>query len=131
MRRMLNLDGVSNVTIANDGHQAVEKVQQKIAENSFYDIIFMDVQMPNMDGRQATEIIRGELKYEYPIIAVSAYADLSNVNDCKAVGMNFFLAKPLRRPQLRQVLYDYGVIIKPPKGRKTLPPLPGKASLNK
>ncbi|CAN6605109.1 osmosensing histidine protein kinase Sln1p [Trichomonascus vanleenenianus] len=100
MIRMLKLEGIENVTIANDGEEAVARV----ADSPHFDIIFMDVQMPNLDGRQATEIIRTKHGYTGPIVAVSAFADSSNVEKCIDVGMNEFLAKPLRRPHLHKLL---------------------------
>uniref|UniRef100_A0A060TCE8 histidine kinase n=1 Tax=Blastobotrys adeninivorans TaxID=409370 RepID=A0A060TCE8_BLAAD len=106
MLRMLKLEGIENVSIANDGLEAVSLVREASHNDEKFDIIFMDVQMPNLDGRQATTIIREDLRYEGVIVAVSAFADNSNVNDCLACGMNSFLAKPLRRPHLRKMLQD-------------------------
>ena len=60
--------------------------------------------MPILDGIQATEIIRKELAFTGTIIAVSAFTDTSNIDECLAVGMDHFLAKPLRRPQLHSLL---------------------------
>ncbi|KAG5354772.1 Histidine protein kinase SLN1 [Yarrowia sp. B02] len=112
MTRMLNLEGIRDVTVAVDGLKAVEAVEAILAEGQMFDVIFMDVQMPVMDGREATRIIRSKLGYTNPIIAVSAYADQSNINDCLATGMETFLAKPLKRPQLREVLINLGIQVK-------------------
>lgn len=112
MTRMLNLEGIRDVTVAVDGLKAVEAVEAILAQGEMFDVIFMDVQMPVMDGREATRIIRSKLGYTNPIIAVSAYADQSNINDCLATGMETFLAKPLKRPQLREVLVNLGISVK-------------------
>jgi len=104
--RMLKLEGISNMIVAKDGFEAVNAVKAQIQDKKSFDIIFMDIQMPNLDGKQATEIIRNELHYQGTIIAVSAFTDHSNIEDCLAVGMNHFLAKPLRRPQLHSLLED-------------------------
>lgn len=104
--KMLKLEGISNVKVAKDGVEAVDAVKAQMQESNVFDIIFMDIQMPNLDGKQATEIIRKELHYQETIIAVSAFTDNTNVDDCLAVGMNHFLAKPLRRPQLHALLED-------------------------
>ncbi|KAG5355323.1 Histidine protein kinase SLN1 [Yarrowia sp. C11] len=112
MTRMLNLEGIRDVSVAVDGLKAVEAVEAILAQGQMFDVIFMDVQMPVMDGREATRIIRSKLGYTNPIIAVSAYADQSNINDCLATGMETFLAKPLKRPQLREVLMDLGIQVK-------------------
>lgn len=104
--RMLKLEGISNMIVAKDGFEAVNAVKAQMQDKKSFDIIFMDIQMPNLDGKQATEIIRNELHYQGTIIAVSAFTDHSNIEDCLAVGMNHFLAKPLRRPQLHSLLED-------------------------
>lgn len=107
MIRMLKLEGLEDVKVANDGLEAVSQVRETvISGQNMFDIIFMDVQMPNLDGRQATQIIRSELEFDAPIVAVSAFANPSNVDDCIAAGMDKFLAKPLRRPQLHKILLE-------------------------
>ena len=105
--RMLKLEGLTNVQVANDGLEAVSAVRESLKSGTQFDIIFMDIQMPNLDGKQATEVIRNELAYSGTIIAVSALTDNTNIDDCLAVGMNHFLAKPLRRPQLRSLLTEH------------------------
>lgn len=62
--------------------------------------------MPTVDGLQSTRLIR-ETGFSAPIVALSAFAEESNVKECIESGMNFFLPKPIRRPALRQVLKRY------------------------
>jgi osomolarity two-component system, sensor histidine kinase SLN1 len=62
--------------------------------------------MPNLDGLQSTRLIR-EMGFSAPIVALTAFAEESNVKECLDSGMNFFLPKPIRRPQLKQVLKKY------------------------
>lgn len=62
--------------------------------------------MPNLDGIESTKIIR-DMGYSAPIVALTAFAEESNVKDCLDAGMNYFLAKPIRRPQLKHVLKTY------------------------
>lgn len=62
--------------------------------------------MPHVDGLQSTRMIR-ELGYSAPIIALTAFAEEKNVKDCFESGMDYFLAKPLKRPQIRHVLKTY------------------------
>lgn len=104
--RMLKLEGLQNVTVAKDGSEAVEAVKSCVEKDTAFDIIFMDIQMPILDGIQATEIIRKDFAFKGTIIAVSAFTDTSNIDECLAVGMDHFLAKPLRRPQLHSLLID-------------------------
>ena len=99
--RMLKMEQILKVTIAEDGLQALDLV--KAAESSGYDLIFMDIQMPCMDGLTSTRLIR-ESGYEGPIVALTAFAEKSNVDDCFRSGMNHFLAKPLKKPQLHDAL---------------------------
>ncbi|KAK9319233.1 hypothetical protein V1517DRAFT_57011 [Lipomyces orientalis] len=105
--RMLYLEEIKSVVFAKDGYEAIEKVRVSCDACEHFDIIFMDIQMPNMDGIQATRIIREELDYQFPIVALTAYADDSNVKECMGVGMNNFLAKPIKREQLRAILDMY------------------------
>lgn len=62
--------------------------------------------MPNMDGHESTEQIRA-LGHKAPIIALTAFADESNVKRCFESGMDCFLAKPIKRPQIKQMLKLY------------------------
>ena len=63
-------------------------------------------QMPTVDGLQSTRLIR-EMGFSAPIVALSAFAEESNVKECIDSGMDFFLPKPIRRPALKQVLKRY------------------------
>jgi osomolarity two-component system, sensor histidine kinase SLN1 len=62
--------------------------------------------MPTVDGLQSTRLIR-EMGFSAPIVALSAFAEESNVKECMDSGMDFFLPKPIRRPALKQVLNRY------------------------
>jgi PAS domain S-box-containing protein len=83
--------------IADNGKIAIEKLMQK---NPFgivkpYDVILMDLQMPEMNGFEATEYIRNTLKSKIPIIALTADVTTVDLAKCKAVGMNDYIAKPV------------------------------------
>ena len=75
-------------------------------QKEHFDLIFMDVQMPNVTGIQSTRLIR-EIGYSAPIVALTAFAEESNVKECMDSGMDYFLPKPIRRPALKQVLKRY------------------------
>ena len=77
-----------------------------MASGQRFDLVFMDVQMPNLDGIQSTKLIR-EMGFTSPIVALTAFAEKSNEDECMASGMDYFLAKPIRRPALKQVLKKY------------------------
>ncbi|HZX74828.1 MAG TPA: response regulator, partial [Cyclobacteriaceae bacterium] len=76
--------------IAPNGKIAIEKLQQEQ-----YDIILMDLQMPEMNGFEATEYIRNTLKSKIPIIALTADVTTVDLAKCRAVGMNDYIAKPV------------------------------------
>lgn len=93
------------IELAVDGKQAVEKVKA-----NEYDIIFMDHMMPIMDGIEATEAIRsmdGEYFKNVPIIALSANALAEAKEQFKQVGMNDFLAKPIKTKELFSLVKTY------------------------
>ena len=76
--------------IAGNGKIAIEKLQSKS-----YDIILMDLQMPEMNGFEATEYIRNTMNSKIPIIALTADVTTVDLAKCKAVGMNDYIAKPV------------------------------------
>jgi len=65
--------------------------------------------MPNLDGLQSTRLIR-QMGYSAPIVALTAFAEESNVKECYDSGMDHFLSKPIRRPALKQVLRKFATI---------------------
>ncbi|MBU0730558.1 MAG: response regulator [Proteobacteria bacterium] len=81
------------VDVANNGKEAVDKL---FAAPEAYDLIFMDVQMPQMDGFEATIKIR-ESGNTIPIIAMTAHAMKGDREKCIDVGMNDYISKPIKR----------------------------------
>src|SRR5204863_7222057 len=65
-----------------------------------YDLILMDMQMQEVDGYEATKIIREELKNPVPIIAMTAHALVGEKEKCLASGMNDYISKPFRTSEL-------------------------------
>jgi two-component system sensor histidine kinase/response regulator len=88
------------VEIADNGKKAVAMV----AETDF-DAVLMDIQMPEMDGYEATQFIRKNPQYhELPVIAMTAHA-MSDVREkCLAAGMNDYITKPFKKAQLFEIL---------------------------
>lgn len=74
--RMLKLEDVYDVTVAKDGQEALDKVKESMERQNPYNLIFMDVQMPNLDGLQSTRLIR-QSGFSAPIVALTAYAEES------------------------------------------------------
>jgi CheY-like chemotaxis protein/HPt (histidine-containing phosphotransfer) domain-containing protein len=88
------------VTEAQDGVEALEK----LASGKF-DLVLMDVQMPNMDGFEATRRIRQEQRYDtLPIVAMTAHALKGDRERCLAVGMDDYLTKPIRADELKRIV---------------------------
>ena len=79
-----------NVISQGMGKLAVEKIQAEA-----YDIILMDLQMPVMNGFEATEFIRNKINSDIPIIALTADVTTVDLDKCKKVGMNDYIAKPV------------------------------------
>ncbi|KAI6710333.1 hsp90-like protein [Diplocarpon mali] len=107
--RMLKLEDIYDVVVAKDGQEAYDQVKESMSRGEYFDLIFMDVQMPNLDGLQSTRLIR-QMGYSAPIVALTAFAEESNVKDCYDSGMDMFLSKPIRRPALKQILKKFATI---------------------
>jgi CheY-like chemotaxis protein len=87
------------VTEAENGIEALE-----ILKSQNFDIILMDIQMPEMDGIEATKIIRNEFKLKTPIIALTANAFKTEIKNCKKVGMNDYVTKPFEESVLIETI---------------------------
>jgi len=87
--------------IADNGKIAIEKLQ-----TNSYDIILMDLQMPIMNGFEATKHIRNKMNLQTPIIALTADVTTVDVEKCKAVGMNDYISKPLDEKLLYSKILD-------------------------
>ncbi len=85
---------------AENGHQAIEHLRN----NPETRIVLMDIRMPEMDGIQATRIIRQKLGFTNPIIAVSGEALETTIEECLDAGMNAFVSKPFEREQLLRTM---------------------------
>jgi len=99
--RMLEKRG-HNVVLAENGQRALDL----FAESSF-DLILMDVQMPGMDGLEATAQIRAQEKFaggHVPIIALTAHALKEDSEKCFEVGMDAYLSKPIHRDDLIRIV---------------------------
>jgi len=85
------------LSVADNGREAVEKFT---AEPERYDLIFMDLHMPEMDGLEATRVLRNRGYKDIPIIAMTADAMKEDRDLCLKAGMNDYLAKPIRRDEV-------------------------------
>ena len=98
------------VTIADRGAKAISLLRV-----NKYDLILMDIQMPEMNGMEATKIIRNELKNDTPIIAMTASAMRGEKEKCINGGMNDYISKPFEPEVLNQKINYYILKTKKPK----------------
>ena len=80
--------------VANNGREGVEKFTTAPDK---YNLIFMDINMPEMDGLEATKIIRNRGYKEIPIVAMTADVMKEDQERCLAAGMNDYVPKPIKR----------------------------------
>jgi CheY-like chemotaxis protein len=102
--RLLEKRGHS-VVVAGDSREALAA-----CENESFDLILMDVQMPEMDGLEATAAIREKEKgsgNHLPIVALTAHAMKGDREKCLAAGMDGYLTKPIRPPELDELLESH------------------------
>lgn len=91
---------------AENGKVAIQKLQ-----TNSYDIVLMDLQMPEMSGLEATEYIRKEMNLQIPIIALTADVTMSDLEKCKDIGINGHIAKPIDEKLLYNKILE--LVIKP------------------
>jgi signal transduction histidine kinase/ActR/RegA family two-component response regulator len=93
------------IDIANHGREAIDKLES--AETP-YDVVLMDVQMPVLDGLEATRILRGNPKWGgLPIIAMTAHAMTGDRERCLAAGMSGYISKPIQPANLISMVDQY------------------------
>ncbi|HEX2786867.1 MAG TPA: response regulator [Ignavibacteria bacterium] len=97
-----------NITIVDDGQKVLDAL-----ENEKFHIILMDIQMPVMDGYQATKLIRAKEitsgKY-VPIIAVTAFAMESDRQKCFEIGMDDYISKPFNKDDFYKIIEKHLLI---------------------
>lgn len=107
MRMLLKQAGFETET-ADNGRQVLDL----LAEREF-DCVLMDIQMPNMDGLEATRAIRSgsvsESATSIPVFALTAHAMESDRNECLNAGMTDFLTKPVVIEDVQRMLRKYGI----------------------
>jgi two-component system, OmpR family, aerobic respiration control sensor histidine kinase ArcB len=93
-----------DVDIAENGSKALE-----LAETNHYDIILMDLGLPDVDGMTVTETIRKMPHYDQntPIVALTAHADEDYRKNCLEIGMSGYMIKPLTTESAKDLLDNY------------------------
>ena len=122
------------VDVANHGGEAIEMVRQAIKRGAPYAIVLMDMQMPEMDGVQATQLLRAMPQLQHlPIIAMTANAMQVDRDRCRDAGMVDFVSKPIDPDTLWQTLLRWmppgaAEPIATSTATETVAPAPGLAS---
>ena len=106
-KMMLNKLGYECET-ANNGEEAIERIKNS---NNEFTLIFMDMQMPIMDGIEATKLLVKEYKSDLPpIIAMTANVMTEDKQRCFNAGMVDYIAKPVQVDRLKKVIIDNSVL---------------------
>jgi len=85
----------TNIDVAGNGKQGITMVQDKIAKSETYKVIFLDWNMPEMDGMEFLKICRSELNIDTAIIMLTAVSDQKSVLAALRGGASFYLTKPV------------------------------------
>jgi|GEM_PF-4241164 len=103
MKKILELKEYK-VDIAETGYEAIKKL-----EDNVYNLIFMDIQMPELDGYETAKFIRSSNTSfkDIPIIAITAYAMQKDKDQCKRIGFNDFIAKPIDINKIYDIIRKY------------------------
>jgi signal transduction histidine kinase/CheY-like chemotaxis protein len=103
IRHLMNQWRIDYV-LANNGREAID-----IMKREEISLVLMDIQMPEMDGYTATQIIRSDLKKEVPIVAMTAHAMPGEKERCLSYGMNDYISKPVKENELYSILKQYAL----------------------
>ena len=109
------LTGLGEIDSAKNGIEAVALVKQGIDNKTAYDVVFLDIMMPDLDGIETLQIIRDyekqkgiEQEQSTKIVMVTALADKQNVLDAFSKGCEYYLVKPLQQAKVFELLNELG-----------------------
>ena len=92
------------IELANDGREALAKLES----GADFDLILMDVQMPGLDGLEATRLIRKDQRWKgLPIVAMTAHAMTGDKERCLEAGMNGYISKPVHPSHLLTTVDEF------------------------
>lgn len=105
--RMLRQAHIKHVDTAGSGEQVIKLVEKSIIDGKYYAVIFMDLQMPDTNGIEATQFIRGTLGYPYPIVALTGFSDAETLELCQKVSIQEVLSKPVMKEHVMRIIARY------------------------
>ena len=100
------------VVAAKDGVEALQAFDREP-----FDLVLMDMAMPNMDGYTATRLLKGERACSIPVIALTAHAMKGDREKCITAGCDDYLAKPVGRQELLEMLHRWLAVAQAPRRR--------------
>lgn len=107
--RLLRNMGIWDISAAQDGQEAYDMVKEKFEGNDKFDLIFMDIQMPRLNGLASTQLIRN-LGCETPIVAMTtASFDTNRTHELIQRGVNEVVLKPFRAVAVAKLLQKFGI----------------------
>jgi two-component system sensor histidine kinase/response regulator len=101
LKKIMSKLGCTNIIEAHDGQEAVRQVEK---HKGNFDVVFMDCQMPKMDGYEATKLVREKYGKKIPIIAITANAMQGDRDLCIEAGMDDYISKPIHQGELKKLL---------------------------
>ncbi|MCG8334939.1 MAG: response regulator [Proteobacteria bacterium] len=109
------LTGVGEIDMAKNGQEAIDAVQHSLTEDKPFDVIFLDIMMPDLNGIEALQEIRKieesegiHLSEGAKIVMVTALADKQNVLSAFSKGCEYYLVKPVQQAKMFELLEEMG-----------------------
>jgi two-component system chemotaxis response regulator CheY len=109
------LTGVGEIDMATNGREAIDAVKKSLSESKPFDIIFLDIMMPDLNGIEALQEIRKveesqgiRLNEGTKIVMVTALADKQNVLSAFSKGCEYYLVKPVQQAKMFELLEEMG-----------------------
>jgi len=102
MIEFMLMDMGYSIKISSNGHDAIEQ-----ARREKFDLVFMDLELPLLNGYEATHRLRYDLKLNIPIIAMTAHDNPTERQKCLAAGMNDYIGKPVDQEKLSEIIKRY------------------------
>jgi CheY-like chemotaxis protein len=116
-----------DVVTADNGEVACERMSAAMERGEAFDLVLMDVQMPVVDGHEATRRLR-RMGYQGPIVALTANTLAGDREKCLAAGCDFYVGKPISRESLLSVAASYGPGCRPGSTGVSATALPAPAT---